>query len=157
MIAIDNATKALMRPDESNFYFTVECLGPNAKNYAINLDRIMWDGAKFYIFEFQKCSLEAQEKGITPHNSHPHRYWDRCRRKYLAIWRMVQTVGAAFYVVNYSEKGTPCEDQVRWMRVDSMDETGFTKQEDRLLTREEFAKWFRNLNEHCGNMRGASA
>lgn len=53
------------------------------------------------------------------------------------------------YLVNYAKKGTEFEDQVLLINVKSMNNYGIQEDEKIKFTREEFKKWFRELNKAC--------
>ncbi len=53
------------------------------------------------------------------------------------------------YLVNYAKKDTEFEDQILLIKVKSMGENGIYKDECTEFTRDDFQKWFRNLNKEC--------
>lgn len=55
----------------------------------------------------------------------------------------------SLYLVNYAKNGTKFEDQVLLISVKSMNENGINEEEKREFTREDFKKWFRELNKEC--------
>jgi hypothetical protein len=124
-------------------------------NYGINIDRLMYDSEKdeFIAIEFQKCEEKQGEKGVTPHTSHPMRYWKRCWRKYESIWRVVKKLGATFFVINYAEKNTKYQQEVRVLKVINVTETGM-KAESFTMTRQQFKARFQALNRRCGKRDG---
>lgn len=143
-------SKPLGKSDQSAFDFVQECLG-GGSNFAVNFDRLAFDhlSGRFIVIEFQKVDQWQAGSGITPHTSHPVKYWDRCWRKYIALWRAVQKLEADFYVINYSEKGSPFEDQIRVMQIFSLNSDGIKKWSDWKCTRTEFAEFFREMNLRC--------
>ncbi len=53
------------------------------------------------------------------------------------------------YLVNYAKKDTEFEDQILLIKVKSMGENAIYKDECTEFTRDDFQKWFRNLNKEC--------
>jgi len=146
---MDNNSKPLQHGDESGFSFVQEMLS-GQDNYGINLDRIMYlkDENQFIVFEFQKCEEKQSENGVTPHTSHPKRYWWKCYRKYLCIWKIVEALKAKFYVINYAESGTKHANEVKVIIVENITESGMTSTES-CVTRDEFRERFQKLNMRC--------
>lgn len=114
--------------------------------YAINLDRIVYDKSKdtFYLFEYQKCE---PTQFVTPWTSHPNRYWEKCRPKYLSIWRLVKKLNARLYVVNYADEGTPHADEVRVIEVKELNAEGIKECVNSQMTFRSFSEWFRRMNQ----------
>jgi len=145
-LKVPSGSKALSNNDQSGFDFAREMLAgdPTA---GINFDRLQRHPRYGYIiFEYLLC--EAAQR-VTPHTSHPRRYWHKNRRKFLSLWRVARDLNAALFLVNYAKKGTPHEDEILVIRVKGMDETGIQSEEIRQYTRADFQRWFRKLNREC--------
>lgn len=135
-------SKALGNYDESGFEFTKELLDgdPTA---AVNFDRIQkHPQAGYIIFEYLLCE---QSQHVTPYTSHPNRYWNKNRMKFLSLWRTVLAFDATLILVNYAKKGTPHADKVKTILVTEVTCHGLSGEEQE-WTRSEFQEWFRNLN-----------
>jgi hypothetical protein len=144
-------SKPLKHDDTSAFEFVQEMLKGNA-TCAINFDRIQWDNEekRYVIVEFLLCDEKQFSRGITPHTSHPNRYFHRNAQKFISLWELAQHLDAKLYLVNYAKKETKHGDQVLLMEVTSVDENDNeepVKTIDTKMTREEFSKWFRELNK----------
>lgn len=143
-------SKILQRNDWSLVAFMEEMLG-NEENYALNFDRLSYDFSsdKFILMEFQKVSEEKIHNGVSPWESHPVRYWDRCWRKYVVLWKAVQRLQADFYIVNYCEPGLPCSNEIRVMQVFSLNRYGIRKWSDWKTDRKNFSTFLREMNARC--------
>ena len=140
-------SKPLGHADESGFEFAQEMLAGDV-TAAINFDRIQWHPERGYmIFEYLRCGEDQPH--VTPLTSHPKYYWDKNKRKFLALWRVAQALNATLYLVNYAAKGEKHEDEILAIKVLGMDETGITKEEDKKFDRAGFSRWFRDLNRAC--------
>jgi len=143
-------SKPLKHADTSAFEFVQEMLKGDP-TCAINFDRIQWDskGKRYIIVEFLLCDEKQFSRGITPYTSHPNRYFHKNAQKFISLWKLAKKLEAKLYLVNYAKAGTKYEDQVLLMEVinvNESDEKEPVKTTDRKMTREEFSKWFRDLN-----------
>lgn len=139
-------SKPLIHDDSSGFAFTQEMLAgdPTA---AINFDRIQKHPRKGYIlFEYLLCE---EKQTVTPYTSHPNRYWNKNKRKFLSLWQIAQDLPATLYLVNYAKAGTLHADEVLLIKVLEMSDEGITKEQVWRLTRREFQERFRRLNREC--------
>ncbi len=143
-------SKALGHDDESGFLFAKEMLSGDV-TAAVNFDRFMRhpeDG--FIIMEYLLCEEEQMEKhNTTPYTSHPNKYWNLNKRKFLSLWRAALDLKGSLYLVNYAKKGTKCDDQILLIKVKGMNENGIYDQETTQFTRDTFKEWFRQLNRAC--------
>lgn len=146
----DSISKPLKKDDSSGFKLVKEVLD-GQDNFGINIDRLMYDkvAGRFVAMEFQLCKEEQGERGVTPHTSHPNRYWERCKRKYFAIWRAVRKLEAKFWVVNYAEAGTTYANEVRLMEVIEVSGSGI-QTNDWCVDRRTFQHWLQQYNRRCG-------
>lgn len=139
-------SKPLGHNDESGFQFAKEMLDSDA-TAAINFDRFMKHPEKgFIIMEYLLCE-ETQK--VDPYTSHPNRYWNKNRRKFLSLWRATLALHGTLYLVNYAKKGTAQADKVLLIEVKGMNEGGITEEIKTTFTREGFKSWFRELNREC--------
>ena len=141
-----NNSKSLGIADDSGFYFAQEMLDgdPTA---GINFDRLQYHPKYGYIiFEYLLCD---EKQLVNPFTSHPNRYWYKNKRKFLALWKVSQDLNARLFLVNYAKLGTKHEDKVKLIYVKEMNETGIKEEKDIEYTREEFKKFFKNLNKEC--------
>ncbi len=146
----DIHSKPLMHDDISAFEFVKEMLKGDP-TCAINFDRIQWDNEekRYVIVEFLLCDEKQFKRGITPYTSHPNRYFHKNAQKFISLWELAQCLGAKLYLVNYSKKGTEHEGEILLMeviKVDEDDKIEPVKTINTKMTREEFSKWFRELN-----------
>ena len=142
-------SKPLGFADTSGFEFVQEILkGDNT--YAINFDRVQWDSNEngYVIVELLLCDEKQFSRGITPYSSHPNRYFHINSQKFISLWELAQKLEAKLYLVNYSKKGTEYEDQVLLMEVISVkpEKKPPVETVDTKFNREDFSKWFRDLN-----------
>jgi hypothetical protein len=143
-------SKPLGSEDFSAVEFVKEMLAGDP-TYGINFDRIQWDTKEdcYVIVEFLLCEEKQFPRRITPFTSHPNRYFNKNAKKFTTLWELAQHNEAKLYLVNYSKKGTAREDEVLLMEVTKVDEnaTPPVRTKDTKMTRAEFSKWFRALNE----------
>ena len=141
-------SKALGFDDESGFAFVKEILDGD-HTCAINFDRLQKHPKLGYlIFEFLLCE---EEQVVTPHTSHPSRYWHKNAQKFISLFKVSKDLPGILYLVNYAKKGTKHEDKIKVIKVINIDrELGITEEKVKDTNREEFSKWFRKLNnESC--------
>lgn len=143
-------SKELQHSDDSGFYFAKEMLAGD-HTAAVNFDRLMFSPETgFIIMEFLLCEeWQSTSRGVTPYNSHPNRYWNRNKRKFLSLWKATLNLKGTLYLVNYARKGTKFEEQVLLIKVLGMNKDGITLEERRRFTRKEFSNWFREENKKC--------
>jgi hypothetical protein len=144
---MSNESKPLGHDDESGFGFVKELLQGDP-TYAINFDRLQKHPERGYIiFEFL---LTDESQVVTPHTSHPNKYWHKNSRKFIALWEAATALNATLYLVNYAKPDTPHAEKVTAIKVLKVDhQTGITEEKKRNFTREEFGTWFRELNAAC--------
>lgn len=139
-------SKKLGHDDESGFNFSKELLGDNV-TAAVNFDRLQKHPQHGYIiFEYLLCE---ETQNVTPYTSHPRRYWNKNKNKFLSLWRAKLDFEAKLYLVNYAKKGTRADGEVLLIEVFDMDENGITQELQIKHTRDSFAKWFVKLNNEC--------
>lgn len=143
-------SKVLGHDDESGFLFAQEMLDGDV-TAAVNFDRFLRHPQQgFIIMEYLLCEEgQSISHATTPYTSHPNRYWNKNSRKFLSLWRAALDLHGILYLVNYAKKGTRYEEQVLVIKVKGMNENGIYDQEITEYTREEFKKWFRELNREC--------
>ena len=122
--------KRLKEPDNSGFYFAQELL-ENDSIAIFNSDSIMRHPVYGYlIIEFLLCS---ENQKITPWESHPNKYWNKNKRKFLSLWDLTKSfkkgVGKSeLWLINYAKKETKNEDKILLIKVlDLSLERGITK------------------------------
>jgi len=141
-------SKPLGKEDESGFSFVKEILQGDP-TYGINFDRLQKHPRYGYIiFEFLLCE---ETQTVTPHSSHPNRYWHKNAQKFISLFRVANDLHAKLFLVNYAKAGTKHADMVKVIMVLETDiKKGITKEECKYFTRAAFSEWFRNLNKECG-------
>lgn len=140
-------SKQLSNDDSSGFEFVKEILDGDP-TCAINFDRLQKHQSKGYIiFEYLLCE---EHQFVTPHTSHPNRYWHKNSRKFISLLQVAKDLPATLFLVNYAKKGTKHEDLVRVIKVLEIDESkGITTEKIWNMSREKYKEWFRNLNKEC--------
>ncbi len=145
---MNTKSKPLGNDDSSGFEFAKEMLN-GEPTFAINFDRLQYHPQKGYIiFEWLLCD---EKQTVTPHSSHPNRYFHLNKHKFISLDKVKNDLNATLFLVNYAKKGTKHEDKIKLMKVLSVDEYADIKvqTEDWLLSRERFAAWFRKINREC--------
>lgn len=144
----NSVSKKLGHDDESGFHFAQEMLGENT-TAAVNFDRLQKHPEYGYIiFEYLMCD---ESQNVTPYTSHPNRYWNKNRNKFLSLWRAKLDFRAKLYLVNYAKKGTRADDEILLIEVLDVNENGIIKEQKQKYTRQSFMDWFVKLNNECLN------
>lgn len=140
-------SKQLSNDDSSGFEFVKEILEGDA-TCAINFDRLQKHPIKGYIiFEYLLCE---EHQYVTPHTSHPNRYWHKNSQKFISLFQVSKDLPGTLFLVNYAKKGTKNDDKIKVIKVLNVDnEKGIIDEEIWDMTREKFKKWFRDLNKEC--------
>ena len=140
-------SKQLSNDDSSGFEFVKEILEGDP-TCAINFDRLQKHSTKGYIiFEYLLCE---EHQFVTPHTSHPNRYWHKNSQKFISLFQVAKDLPATLFLVNYAKKGTKHEDLVKVIKVLEIENSkGITKEVNWDMTREKFKMWFRQLNKEC--------
>ena len=139
-------SKKLGHGDESGFLFAQEMLAgdPTA---AINFDRIQKGKSGFIIFEYLLCE---ETQTVTPFTSHPNRYFHKNKQKFISLWEIAQKLEAKLYLVNYAKLGTLHQDEIRFMEVIKVTDSG-VQTKNYKYNRAGFSNFFRQLNRACLN------
>lgn len=138
-------SKPLGSYDQSGFDFVQEMLDGD-RTAAINFDRLQnHPQAGYIMFEYLLC--EENQK-VTPHTSHPNRYWNKNSMKFLSLWQAKLALHATLFLVNYAKAGTAHADEVKLIRVTDVSYSGLRGEEFN-WTRSQFRAWFRELNQAC--------
>ena len=141
-----NSSKPLGHDDTSGFEFAKEMLAGDV-TAAVNFDRLQKHPKQGYIiFEYLLCE-ESQR--VTPYTSHPKRYWNKNKRKFIKLWKVAVDLNATLYLVNYAKKGTKAENEILLIEVLDLDDNGIKNEKTTKMTRSEFQQWFRQLNKEC--------
>lgn len=150
MFSISNKSKPLSGSDESGSEFTREMLQGDP-TYGINFDRIQWDSKDkcWILIENLRCHENQFSKGITPFSSHPNRYFWKNSMKFIRLWELTLELKGKLFLVNYSKLGTEFGDEVLLMEVKNVNRTAwpFVDTIDTKLSRDQYSKWFREMNE----------
>jgi len=145
MIELMNS-KPISHSDDSGFVFVQEMLNgdPTA---AINFDRLQFHPQHGYIiFEYLLCE---ESQTVTPWTSHPNRYWNKNKSKFISLFNAAKALKANLFLVNYAKKGTKHEDKILVIHVIDMNDSGITDENKKQMSRSEFQEWFRKLNYEC--------
>jgi hypothetical protein len=144
-----STSKPLGHGDDSATEFVIEMLKGDP-TFAVNFDRIQWDNKNncYVIIEYLLCDESQFSRGITPHTSHPNRYFHKNAQKFISLWQIASDLHAILFLVNYSKKGTAFENQVLLMKVEEVNAEiqNPVKTTDRKITRDQYSAWFRELN-----------
>ena len=94
------------------------------------------------------CDPKQFDRGITPHSSHPNKYFNKNSQKFISLWELANIIPAKLILVNYTAKDAKYADEVLVMNVISINknDTPPVITEDKKFTRDEFSGWFRELN-----------
>ena len=139
-------SKMLGHNDQSGFDFAQEMLNGNV-TAGINFDRLQKHPQYGYIiFEYLLCE---EGQFVTPYSSHPKRYWNKNKMKFISLWNVAQDLKAKLFLVNYAKKNTKHENEVLLIEVLDLDSEGIKKEKVTRFTRKEFSEFFIKLNNEC--------
>lgn len=158
MLNLSDYSKPLKNSDESGFEFVKEMLDGDP-TYGINFDRIQWDSEEenWVIIEYLRCHDKQFSRGITPHTSHPNRYFNKNARKFISLWILKCALNAKLYLVNYAKKSENLiTDQIKLIEVLNIkiDGPNYVITVDQEMKREEFSKWLRDMNQRGKRLPG---
>jgi len=150
-VSDQNYSKAIKHGDDSSKELIIEALGGN-NTYGFDVDSIYYFEAekKWVVIEFLKCD----HKKVRPSTSHPSRYWNKNWRKFASLWRLVESLDAKFYLVNYEDQ-SHAEAQGRKEReflvisvseIDASEDGGILKETPHIMDSTGFYKWYQSLN-----------
>jgi hypothetical protein len=140
-------SKPLTHNDTSGFELVKDLLQGDA-TFAINFDRLQKHPKYGYIiFEFLQCGASQT---VTPYTSHPNKYWNKNKQKFIALFEVAQKLNANLYLVNYAKPDTLHADKIKLIHVKAIDPIkGITEEQTKEYTKTAFSEWFRKLNEAC--------
>tara|TARA_Y100001970_G_C14188299_1_gene833870 strand:+ start:1517 stop:1951 length:435 start_codon:yes stop_codon:yes gene_type:complete len=140
-------SKPLIHDDSSGFDFVKEILDGDP-TCAINFDRLQHHPELGYIiFEYLLCD---EKQMVNPWTSHPNRYWNKNKRKFISLFEVAKDLPAKLILVNYAKINTTHSDKIKVIEVLSIDSTtGIVDSKETNMTRGKFKSWFRNLNKEC--------
>lgn len=146
-----NFSKSLKKGDDASKELIIEALSGHY-TYGFDVDSIYYfEGeGQWAVIEFLKCDHAK----VRPATSHPSRYWGKNWRKFAALWRLVQSLHAEFYLVNYEDQEHATlqdrkEREFTVIHVKDMNPTesgGITKEDVASMTFDGFRTWFQTLN-----------
>lgn len=150
-MALPNFSKQLVHADESSKNLIIEALAGNV-TYGFDVDSIYYfeTDSNWVVIEFLKCDNAS----VRPGTSHPSRYWGMNWRKFASLWRLVQSLDAEFYLINYEDQSHAKaqgreEREFRIIRVLDMVPTevgGITRETKTTTNFDDFRAWFQTLN-----------
>jgi len=108
------------REDNSGFELSRVCLNGDV-TYGFNLDKLFFNKntKQIYLFELLLCD---ETQIVTPHTSHPNRYFQKNKSKFTSLFKLSKEMGTNLYLINYAKEGTKHEDKVKFMKVLDIDE-----------------------------------
>jgi DNA repair exonuclease SbcCD nuclease subunit len=145
---IQNHSKKLSKTDDSAAALLIDLLDGNAgRNFDIESLFVhkREDGRwEFIILEFLKC--ESTQKNVDVFTSHPNRYWNKNKRKFLSLWTLVEVIkhggiNAKLVLINYDDS----RKQIKVMNVKSINQNrqnNWVDTKDECITFNEFKERF---------------
>lgn len=158
---MNNFSKPIRNTDDETKKLIIEALeGQNT--YGFDVDSMFYIESKglWVVIEF----LKTNHKNVRPSDSHPNRYWRKNWRKFVTLWKLVESLGnAELYLVNYEDE-THAQSQgrsdreFRIIKVVNVipGENGWLEEDEdfgkryKQITFEEFKKWYQSFNERAG-------
>lgn len=128
-------SKPIDKTDESAKELIIETLGNNPTG-GFDLDSVYYINGTYYIIEFLRCI------GIKPFYSHPNRYWNLNKQKFISLWDITTKLNGQLYLINYEDS----REQFKVIRVLDLDEKGIHNDIEVRWDFEEFKQWFQLLN-----------
>lgn len=147
---LTEGSKPISKSDDAAKGFVRESLGGGFTR-GFDVDSIycaVADGAiTWTLIEFLKCDT------YPPERSHPEKYWRGSagnRKKFLSLWTLCQALrnpswkmDARLLLVNYRDRDSP----VKVMEVVEATDSAVRTHGDRVMTFDEWARWFQDLND----------
>ena len=91
---------------------------------------------KWVIFEFLRCVT------VRPFNSHPSRYWDKNKRKFISLWKLKEQLDADLFLVNYEDS----REQFLKIKVLDLNPEGIQDEKIERMNKTEFFIYFKEIN-----------
>lgn len=88
--------------------------------YGTNMDCIFYSEKhqRHICMEFLLC--EEQQR-VTPHTSHPNRYWNKNKQKFMSIYSIQEYFKIPLLLVNYAKEGTRHAEEILVMQIEGID------------------------------------
>ena len=147
---MNKESKPLQTNDNSAIELVKECLKGDV-TFGINFDRIQTNSetGKYMILEYLLCDERQFKNNVTPFTSHPNRYFQLNKQKFIKLWEVTKNLNADLILINYSKKNTQYENEILLMKVidiqDKIENPVSTK--NTKMSREEFSLWLRKVNK----------
>ncbi len=149
--SIEDKSKTLKKVDDSAAELLIDLLdGSPGRNFDIESIFVHKKNEKweFVIFEFLKC--ESQQANVDVSTSHPNRYWNKNKRKFLSLWTLIQVIrrakfSAKLILINYDDS----RKKIKIMNVLSIDDSrqnNWVETKDENITFDEFKDRFKKFN-----------
>ena len=94
---------------------------------------------KWVIFEFLRCVT------VRPFNSHPRRYWDKNKRKFISLWKLKEQLDADLFLVNYEDS----REQFLKIEVLDLNSAGIQDENAERMNKTEFFSYFKEVNRRA--------
>lgn len=120
--------------DDSGFRLQMNLLG-DRKGRGLNIDFITYRNGKWMLVELLRCIK------VPPKWSHPRNYWAQDKYKFIYLWQLTQKLEGDLVLVNYEDT----YQEFKVLNVKAVGDSGLST-EDKLYTREEFLKFWHELN-----------
>ena len=129
-------SKPISKTDESAKELIIETLDGEVTG-GFDIDSVYNIDGKYFIIEFLKCDT------VRPFESHPKRYWNKNKQKFISLWDLTSKLGGVLYLVNYEDT----REQFRVIKVLELNKQGISSEEERKWNFEQFKIWFKDLNK----------
>ena len=94
---------------------------------------------KWVVFEFLRCVT------VRPFNSHPRRYWDKNKRKFISLWKLKEQLDADLFLVNYEDS----REQFLKIKVLDLNPEGIQEEETEEMDKTKFFSYFKEINRRA--------
>ena len=94
---------------------------------------------KWVVFEFLRCVT------VRPFNSHPRRYWDKNKRKFISLWKLKEQLDADLFLVNYEDS----REQFLKIKVLDLNPEGIQDEKVERMDKTEFFSYFKEINRRA--------
>ena len=94
---------------------------------------------KWVVFEFLRCVT------VRPFNSHPRRYWDKNKQKFISLWKLKERLDADLFLVNYEDS----REQFLKIEVLDLNSKGIQDEKVEKMNKTEFFSYFREVNHRA--------
>lgn len=94
------------------------------------------------MFEYLLCD---EKQNVTPYTSHPNRYFDKNKNKFLSLFNLSNKLNAQLYFINYAKENTKYDNQVLLLKYIDIDNKEHIYTDDIKLIKNNSSEYIKNI------------